>query len=424
MEILSRFGLKRRQRRRAGTSADQAAAGTAGDELDPAQGPVAESEPAAPVSVVVTEEDTVAQAIPLPLRIGAGWAWRVIVIVIMAYGLGWLMRYLSEVTVPIAVAILLTALITPVAEFFVRRRFPRALAVALSMIIGLILVAGTLTLISVQIASQAVGIGDRVAKGFVDLTRWLSDGPLPIPERYLRIEELTNQVTTFLTDSSSSIASFAADFGTQLGHFFAGLAIALFATFYFLYDGRGIWSFLLRLVPQAGRDRLDDAARTGWTSLVQYVRATILVAFADAVGVLIVALILRVPGAPALAALVFLGAFVPIVGALISGFVAVFFALVMLGWVKALIMLAGIILVMQLEGHVLQPFLLGRAVKLHPLAVLLGIAIGVVVGGIVGALMSIPLLAFAKTFTQRLVTRRPATKPATRPTGYSAEPLA
>ena len=117
---------------------------------------------------------------------------------------------------------------------------------------------------------------------------------------------------------------------------------------------------------------------------------------------LIVALILGVPVAPALAALVFIGAFIPLVGAFVSGFVAVLVALVALGWVQALIMLAGIIVVMQIEGHILQPFLLGRAVKLHPLAVLLAIAIGIIVGGIVGALMAVPLLAFTKSFIQYL----------------------
>ncbi len=133
-----------------------------------------------------------------------------------------------------------------------------------------------------------------------------------------------------------------------------------------------------------------------------YVRATILVALVDAVGVLIVALILGVPLAPALAALVFIGAFIPLVGAFVSGFLAVLVALVAVGWVQALIMLAGIVAVMQVEGHILQPFLLGRAVKLHPLAVLLGIAIGVIVGGIIGALLSIPILAFTKAFIQEL----------------------
>jgi predicted PurR-regulated permease PerM len=147
---------------------------------------------------------------------------------------------------------------------------------------------------------------------------------------------------------------------------------------------------------------VDQAALKGWRSLSSYVRATILVALFDSIGVLIVALILGVPVAPALAALVFLGAFVPIVGALVSGFVAVLVALVALGWVQALIMLGGVILVMQVEGHVLQPFLLGRAVKLHPLAVLLSIAIGIIVSGIIGALLAVPLLAFVKSFALSL----------------------
>jgi predicted PurR-regulated permease PerM len=187
-----------------------------------------------------------------------------------------------------------------------------------------------------------------------------------------------------------------------VGHFLAGFAIALFTLFYFLYDGRGIFTFLLKFFPRTARARVDEAALKGWRSLSSYMRATILVAAVDGIGVLIVALILGVPVAPALAALVFIGAFIPLVGAFVSGFVAVVVALVALGWVQALIMLAGIIVVMQIEGHVLQPFLLGRAVKLHPLAVLLAIAIGIIVGGIVGALMAVPLLAFTKSFIQYL----------------------
>ena len=353
-----------------------------------------------------TEHEVIERDVPRAVRVAAGWAWRMIVIVIMIAGIGWLFGYLSEVTIPIAVAILLTALISPVANFFNRRRFPRALSALLAMIIGVVLVSGTLTLIATQIASQAEGIGTKVADGFGQLTDWLANGPLNVPQQFLQIDQLTNQVRSFLNSSSATIAKYAAGVGSGIGHFFAGFAITIFATFYFLYDGGGIWSFLIKLAPSRARTGIDGAAKTGWMSLVHYVRATIAVAFADAVGVLILALILRVPGAAALAALVFLGAFIPLVGAFVSGFVAVFVALVMLGWVQALIMLAGIVAVMELEAHILQPFLLGRAVKLHPLAVLLGIAIGVIVGGIVGALMSIPILAFAKTFIQYLGTRK------------------
>jgi predicted PurR-regulated permease PerM len=234
------------------------------------------------------------------------------------------------------------------------------------------------------------------------LTEWLRNGPLHVNAAWLDSSTWVSRITDFLKASGGAIAGYAAEFGASVGHFLAGLALALFSLFYFIFDGRGIFSFVLNFVPRASRDRVDQAAVRGWRSLSSYVRATILVALTDSIGVLIVALILGVPVAPALAALVFLGAFVPIVGALVSGFVAVLVALVALGWVQALIMLGGVILVMQVEGHVLQPFLLGRAVKLHPLAVLISIAIGIIVGGIVGALLAVPLLAFTKSFVLSL----------------------
>src|SRR4029453_5475243 len=223
-------------------------------------------------------------------------------------------------------------------------------------------------------------------------------GPLHISASWLDSSTWMSTITDFLKASGSTIAPYAAELGAGVGHFLAGLAIALFSLFYFIYDGRGIFTFVLRFFPRASRDRGDHAALRGWRSLSAYVWATIFVALADSIGVLIVALILGVPAAPALAALVFIGAFVPIVGALVSGSVAVLVPLFALGWVRGLIMLGGVILVMQVEGHVLQPFLLGRAVKLHPLAVVLAIAVGVIAAGIVGALLAVPVLAFPKAF--------------------------
>ena len=342
----------------------------------------------------------VEHSIPRGIRVAAGWSWRVILVVALIAGIGWLLGYLSEVTIPLAVAILLTALLTPVNKRLQKWGVPRHLAVAISVIGGLVVVLGVLTLVVTQIVSQSDSLVTSATTGFTRLTSWLQNGPLHISANVLQTSQLTDRVTNFLKESQSSITTYAAEFGSQVGHFFAGVAIALFALFYFLSGGRTIWTFLLKFFPLPSRSGVDRAALKGWVALGHYVRATIVVAAADAVGVLIVAEILRVPLAPALSALVFLGAFVPIVGAFVSGFLAVLVALVTLGWVKALIMLAGIVLVMELEAHVLQPFLLGRAVKLHPLAVLLGIAIGVVVAGIVGALMSIPLLAFFKTFIQ------------------------
>ena len=166
---------------------------------------------------------------------------------------------------------------------------------------------------------------------------------------------------------------------------------------FLLLEGDRIWRWLVHLLPAPTHDRVDTAGRAGWQTLTSYVRATVVVATADAVGIGVGAALLGVPLAIPLAVLVFLGAFVPIVGAFLSGGVAVLVALVALGPVQALIMLGIVIAVQQLEAHVLQPFLLGRAVSVHPLAVVLAIGAGLLVAGIVGALFSVPLVAFLNT---------------------------
>ena len=380
--------------------APPAAAGEAATPPPPVVLPTA---PAPPTEVtVVTPASEFDRAVPPGLQIAAAWSWRVLLVVAVILGLSWLARYLSEVVIPVAVAVLLAALLSPVADRLRSWGLPRGAATAVTVLGGLALIAGSLTLIGTQIVDQASTLSGNVVQGFYQLLDYLRNGPIPIPLNWLDPDEWSSRITDLLRDSQSLIAEYATAIGAGAGHFLAGFAIAIFALFYFLYDGRGIFTFLLNFLPRASRARVDEAARKGWRSLSSYMRATILVALVDAVGVLIVALILGVPVAPALAALVFIGAFVPLVGAVVSGFVAVAVALVALGWVQALIMLGGLIVVMQLEGHVLQPFLLGRAVKLHPLAVLLAIAVGIIVGGIVGALMAVPLLAFTKSFIQYL----------------------
>jgi putative heme transporter len=349
--------------------------------------------------------------VPRGLQVAAAWSWRVILVVALLWGIVWLAGYLSEVLIPVAVAILLTALMLPVARRLVKWGLPRAAATAITVLGAVAAIIGVLIVIGGQIAGQGGELSTNVVNGFNQLsnwlnngplTNWLRNGPLHLNAAWLDSSTWVTKITDFLKASGSTIATYAAEFGASVGHFLAGLALALFSLFYFIYDGRGIFSFVLNFVPRASRDRVDQAAMRGWGSLASYVRATILVALTDSIGVLIVALILGVPVAPALAALVFLGAFVPIVGALVSGSVAVLVALVALGWPQALIMLGGVILVMQIEGHILQPFLLGRAVKLHPLAVLIAIAIGIIAAGIVGALLAVPLLAFTKSFVLSL----------------------
>jgi len=384
--------------------ADEAAARHSTPPAAPRRG-LFEGAPATAIPPEVRITSTAAesdQAVPTALKVAAAWAWRIFLVAGLVYFVGWILGFLSEVVIPLAVAILLAAMLKPLANRLHGWGLNKGLSAALTLFGGIVLIAGVLTLIINSIAGQAGELSQQVVSGFGQLEQWLMNSPLPIDQSWFRLDEWGTRIQQFLIDSQSTIAAYAGDIGTQVGHFLAGVAICLFSLFYFLYDGRGIFSFVLNLMPRGAQARADAAALRGYQSLSAYVRATVLVALADATGVLIVALALQVPLAPALAALVFLGAFIPLVGAFVSGFVAVLVALVAVGWVQALIMLAGIIVVMQVEGHILQPFLLGRAVHLHPLAVLLAIAMGIVIAGIVGALVAVPILAFVKTFIQEL----------------------
>ncbi|PID53681.1 MAG: hypothetical protein CSB46_06700 [Micrococcales bacterium] len=176
-----------------------------------------------------------------------------------------------------------------------------------------------------------------------------------------------------------------------------GVLLTLFTLVFLLYDGRGIWAWVVSLLPKQAQSRVDLAGRDGWATLTSYVRATVVVAAADAAGVGIGAVVLQLPLAAPIAMLVFLGAFVPIVGAALSGAVAVLIALVTQGVTAAVVMLAIVLAVQQVEGHVLQPLLMGRAVSVHPLGVVLAVAGGLVVAGIIGAVFAVPVVAVLKT---------------------------
>jgi predicted PurR-regulated permease PerM len=353
------------------------------------------------------------EAVPDGLHVAAAWGWRVIIVAIMVGLVAYVLAYLSEVTVPLLVAVLLTALLLPVTKQLHAWGVNRGLATAITVLGGLAVIAGVLFLIVSSIVSQSTQLGTNVVQGFNELAAWLQNGPLHVSATYFNADEWVTRITDWVKTSQDTITTYAGEITSSVAHLLAGFALTLFALSYFLHNGREIFAFCLRFFPRRSRRRVDGAAQNGWHSLSSYVRATILVALADGVGVLIAALIIGVPAAPALATLVFIGAFVPIVGGFVSGFVAVVVALVALGWVSALIMLAAIIAVVEIEGHILQPFLMGRAVRLHPLAVLLAIAIGIILGGIVGALFAVPMLAFTKTFVQHLSDELPNPKSST-----------
>ncbi|MCU1527423.1 MAG: family transporter, partial [Frondihabitans sp.] len=166
-------------------------------------------------------------------------------------------------------------------------------------------------------------------------------------------------------------------------------------TIILLIDGRSVWRWTVRLFPHGARRAIDGAGLAGWATLTSFVKVQIFVAFVDAVGIGVIAAILRIPLAIPIAVVVFLGSFVPVVGAVVTGAIAVFVALVYNGPVVALIMLAGVLLIHLLESQVLQPLVMGNAVRVHALAIVFAVAGGSVLAGIAGALFAVPLVATA-----------------------------
>lgn len=330
--------------------------------------------------------------IPIGVEIATAWAWRLIVIGAAGYGVFWLLGFFSEVTVPIAVALLGTALTIGAVDFLDRKGLPRLLATALVVVTMVALFFGLLTIVGQQLSTQFYDLKAQVIEGIAQIQDWSQNGPLGLSDSQLTRygDQVQDAIREF--GETAAVDQLAA-VGTTLTHLVTGFFIALFASFFFLYEGSRIWAFVVALFPRAARAKVHTSGETAWHSLTSFVRATVLVALVDALGIAIAAWLLGVPLALAIGVLVFLGAFVPIIGALLSGMVAVLVALVAQGPIVALFMLLAVVLVQQLESHVLQPFLMGRFVAVHPLAILLAIAAGITVSGIVGALVAVPLVA-------------------------------
>ncbi len=373
-------------------------------EIEDTEQPVPPPRPIVVASTSVAHRDDL--DVPRGLRVAAAWAWRIIVLVIVGIGVLYVAGQLQVVVVPILIATLLSALLSPVVGWLRSHRVPRSLASTLVLIGGIAAVGGTLYLVITQFISGAPELSRNAAGGISTIQTWLRNGPLHMSDDQL--QSLGKEATDWFTNNQDTLTTGALSTATTLGHVLTGVFLALFTTFFFLRDGRRISRFMIGLLPEAARERMISAADSSWSTLVSYVRATVLVAFIDALGIGLALLILDVSFPFPLAALVFIGAFIPIVGATVSGAVAVLVALVDRGPVVALILLAAVIAVQQLEGHVLQPLIMGRAVAIHPLAVILAIAAGVVLAGIVGALIAVPIVAVLNTGIRHLAALRRA----------------
>jgi predicted PurR-regulated permease PerM len=354
--------------------------------------------PPAP-SINAGESDFRTARVPYGVDLAAAWSWRFIVIVIAGIMIAKALGFLMVVVMPVVIALFITALVIPVVDLFTEW-LPRSLA-SIFVVFGVIaVIALMITFATQQVIDGADDLAKQVVQGLDEIELWLKDGPLEISDKQL--DDAIGGLQDLVSQSQTQIVERVQDVGTIIGHVVAGFFIVLFSTFFFLAQGPSIWAWMVRLFPRAARGRADTSGRVAWASLTQFVRATVLVAGVDALGIALVAAILDLPFVAAIGVLVFLGSFVPLVGATVSGMVAILVALVDQGPVVALVMLGGVIAVQQIEAHVLQPFLMGRFVSIHPLGVILAIAVGVIVAGIPGALIAVPLAATVNAVAMHL----------------------
>jgi predicted PurR-regulated permease PerM len=339
------------------------------------------------------------------VRKTAAWAWRLLVILVAVVAVLWLIKRLEVIFVPVALALMLSALLLPAVDWLDRHGAPRGGAVALMLLSGFAILGGILTFVVSQFITGLPGLVEQVTHSIDTVRRWLIEGPAHLSRE--QIDHAGDAAIEALRNNQAKLTSGALSTAATITEIVTGAFLLLFTLIFFLHGGRHIWQFVTKAFPGHVRERVREAGRAGFGSLIAYVRATFLVALVDAVGIGAGLAIMGVPLALPLASLVFLGAFIPLVGAVISGFLAVVVALLAKGFIYALITLGLILAVQQVEAHVLQPLVMGRAVSIHPLAVVLAIATGAVLSGIVGALLAVPTVAFLNSAVRVLIARDP-----------------
>nr|WP_255497595.1 AI-2E family transporter [Pseudonocardia sp. SID8383] len=331
-------------------------------------------------------------------------AWRGLLVATAVAVVLWLIAQLAVLVVPVVLALILAALLAPVARIVNRVPLvPRGLATGVVVAGGLAVAVGVLWWAVAAFLDGLPSLSASIGETVVALRDRLAGPPFRLDDTQL--SAVFQSLLDTLARNQAALANNVIGALGTAGELAAETLLMLFVLIFLIHDGARIWRFVLGAVPQHVRRRADVAGRRAFASLVGYTRATVVVAAVDAVTAAVGLWVIGVPLVVPLATLIFFGAFVPTVGAVVTGIVAVLVALASGGWVDALLVIGLLLIVQNVEGYILQPLLLGRSVRLHPLAVVLPISAGLIVGGVPGALLAVPLVTLADAGVRSL--RRP-----------------
>lgn len=344
------------------------------------------------------------RAVPEPLDRTAGWAWRLLVLAVAAVVVVVALWYVRVIVLPAIIALTIAPALTPVADAVRRRGFERP-APVVALLTGIAAIGGLVAIVAVSVVAQYDELADAVRRGVEELTGWLEGEPFN-----LSIGQ-TGDLDSSLQDVWDSTSGYLVS-GVRTGlSVLTGLILAVALLYFILRDGRAFWRWVLLRFAPANREAVDRAGLRSWRVLGGFVRGTALIASIDAILIGIGLWILGVPVAFSLAVLIFLGSFVPFVGATIAGMIAVLVAFADQGWQVALIALGIILGVQFVEGNFLQPIIQSRTVDLHAAVILLAVAAGGSLYGIVGAYLAVPVTAVVFTAVRSLAEERVVAAP-------------
>lgn len=330
--------------------------------------------------------------VPQGLRRASEWSWRLLIVAAAVLAVGWALSKVFLVVVVVSAALLMTALFNPMAARLRARGWGTGGATAVAMITGLGLVVGIVALIAPSMVDEFGALGDKAAEGVREAQRWLDEGPLGLSSE--QVDDIANGLVRQLQgEGGSSAVSGVVSGAVTAGTVLAGILLAIVLTVFFVRDGRTMFAWLTDLLPEEGRDRALRIGEMAWDTLSGYIRGIAIIGLVDALFIGLALAIMGIPLVFPLMLLTFLGAFVPIIGAFVAGMLAVLVALVDHGVTEAAILVVVIIGVQQLEGNVLYPIVMRRAVDVHPVAILIGVAVGGIIAGILGAILAVPLVA-------------------------------
>ena len=357
-----------------------AANGTAPDAAAPNGTPAAEPPP-----------ELRAGSVPRWLQTSAAWSWRLLLLAAALYVAARVAALLYIVVVPCAAAILLTALLQPLTAPLRRRGMSSLAATWCILLLAIVLLGGAGWLVTTRVQADYPSLVTQFKHTTAQVQAWLAGPPFHLHTGSL--QQLSNDVVKYLSQHKSAVEGTVVTGSRIVVELLAGVVLCFFVSFFLIKDGTRIWQWLTSRFQPERRRRADLAGAAAWQAVVYYVRGTVAIAAIHAVVLGVTLTIIGAPLVAPLALFMFVAAFVPLLGVLVAGAVALLVVLATKGWIAAIIVLIVMVVMNQLEGHLLQPQVVGKMVRLHPLAVILVLAVGGVVAGIAGAVVAVPITA-------------------------------